>query len=505
MKTLLAFKPKAVKREIKLGLPETANMRTSQAHGNRMTIWRQDTSSPAFYRRLVIAPPKALALVSIKARVNSDVFVHVWDADGNVLPQYTTPLVKSQRVEQTDVLVYTGTQGFSVGVSVPTTNRADAIKIDLAEISVSVADSLNIEANDASLRKKPIQLGSIDVYQHSIYSIDTFFEEENIPSNTVYIEGIDPDSKKRVFKRYLTPDSANTSVVFNTEEASSIRLRLCRQKEASSTDYFVRLLGISARREHEPLPPFSAPYLQKGAGAVAVSIATYPLRKEIIGQTLLSLKDQCDVVRIYFNNYDRIPDEVGDALSGCHWEAVIDRTSKKRASAKFHWAYEPGYHIICDDDIIYPTNYTEHMIGTIDRYQRSAIIGVHGVLYSETITDSKNSRRLIYDARTQLEEDEPVHLLGTGTVAFHSSTVSDAPLKDVERIPYSIDEAFCVICKRHRIPLVAVTRPEAWLKVNPRMRYGLHEEKLQGGHRRREITELLQRHQPWTDPKNTSR
>lgn len=200
---------------------------------------------------------------------------------------------------------------------------------------------------------------------------------------------------------------------------------------------------------------------------VIASIATLPDRLDLFKQTLESLAPQIDHVNIYFDGHEHFPDGILGILHD-HRVSLSAQSAKadgqKRGDAgKFYWAaMTHGYHFTCDDDIVYPADYVAKMVEMIERYERRVCVGVLGALFREPI-------RSYYRNRTKIETldglDEPVfvHALGTGTLAYHTSTIRLSRTDFL--FPNMADVWFAIAAKRQRVPLVAVPRPKDWLRV----------------------------------------
>lgn len=435
--------------------------------------------------------------VAFKGSISRTAYLSCWDKEGLELTEYRSLISPSN--SDISSVYSTPDNGSAFGIIFPDCKKGDTLSIEDISVQKIRHTKVFLSSKEISSRKlfRPFEL---NIKRNCIYTVSIHYRHRHLSDNKIYIEGRDKKTGKRMFKRFLSPKSRMSSVVFDSEDSDSISVGLANQGNPGSTKSQVAICALTVKQEYPPFKAPTPPYRKKGDNLVGVSIATYPMRREIIGPTIASLKDQCDVIRLYLNNYDAIPDEIMDALGGKPHEIVIDPMSAKRASAKLHWAYVPGYHIICDDDIIYPKDYVSHMIEKINQYEKKAFVGVHAVIFEEFIKDSKNSRKHIFDARRALSEDTPVHLIGTGTLAYHSETSQHVPIKDIERVPYSIDETFAVIAKRSSVPLIAVQRDDNWLVGNPLMKYGLHEEKLQDASRRKEITRMLKELEPWISP-----
>jgi len=125
-----------------------------------------------------------------------------------------------------------------------------------------------------------------------------------------------------------------------------------------------------------------------------------------------------------------------------------------------------GYVVTVDDDIEYPSNYIEEMIKHIEKFSRNCLIGVHGAHIPEgpPITrwwEYMNLRRshvFIQEMATYV----PVNVIGTGTLAFHTSI---GQIKG-EEFDYQrmVDLHVAVWAQRNNIPMLICPRRRDWLK-----------------------------------------
>jgi hypothetical protein len=201
-----------------------------------------------------------------------------------------------------------------------------------------------------------------------------------------------------------------------------------------------------------------------GGGLIYVSLASIPSRQGILHKVIDSLINQVDIVQVYLNGYPRIPqclghDRIAVALSQTHGD--------RGDAGKVFWCDKiRGYHLLCDDDLEYPGDYASQLINRIERYRRKAIVGVHGVTFPESgkIVSYYKSRKVSHFARPQ-RRDNPVHLLGTGCLAYHTDTIKLKP-EDFE-IPNMADIWMGLACQRQQVPVVCIARVGDWLKSLP--------------------------------------
>jgi hypothetical protein len=90
-------------------------------------------------------------------------------------------------------------------------------------------------------------------------------------------------------------------------------------------------------------------------------------------------------------------------------------------------------------------------------------VGVHGTLLARPFSDFSSylESRIVFDYRARLETRRQVHILGTGTVAFHTNTFCP----DLSAMPCAnmADIYFAIQAKAAGVPLMAIERPKHWL------------------------------------------
>ena len=213
--------------------------------------------------------------------------------------------------------------------------------------------------------------------------------------------------------------------------------------------------------EPKPKPPPKPRYKDK----VHICLATLPDRESSLEKTINSLRGQADTINIYLNGHQRVPAFLrGERGSDC----TIWRSKENGGAVmKFWWSDKlEGYLLTCDDDIIYPPNYVERVVDAIERYERRAVVGLHGVTIPPGFQRYVRDREVVA-YNEGLVADKPVHILGTGGMAYHSSTLrvstADFPY------PNMTDIWFGIACQKRRVPIVCIARPLGWLEVMPQL------------------------------------
>ncbi len=274
-----------------------------------------------------------------------------------------------------------------------------------------------------------------------------------------YLVAFDPDNDLVLTPTHYIPASAINAcheVLFRTlSRTRRLHLRvLVERPKAGDT---CRLL----QAELQQLRP-----QRRFAGEpVIASLASVRGREAMLEDAVASLLDQVDVLQVYLNNYAETPAFLRDPRI----EVVrSDAYGDLGDAGKFFWAGatdEPGYRLICDDDQIFPPDYCEHMLRKVRALGNQAIVGVHGILLKQPVANYYGSNaRHVCNYHHPSAADYPVHVLGTGAVAYHSSTVRLAR-RDFGH-PNMADIWLAVQAQKQDVPLICVARPHNWIIQN---------------------------------------
>lgn len=200
----------------------------------------------------------------------------------------------------------------------------------------------------------------------------------------------------------------------------------------------------------------ASPENQRRVGA----LASFPPRRESLRAAVESILPQLDELNIYLNNYDDVPAFL------LHPKIRVARSHQAagdlRDNGKFYALPEgsDAYIFTLDDDIIYPPDYVTEMIRHIELLGRAGIVGVHGVIFPEgEFVDLRQRTVFKFD---KASEGRFVDLLGTGTTAWHSSTLK-VGLQDFGTTGVC-DLWFARKAAGNEIPMYSVPRAERWLQ-----------------------------------------
>lgn len=201
------------------------------------------------------------------------------------------------------------------------------------------------------------------------------------------------------------------------------------------------------------------------------SMATCRRRMDVLHKTLDTLVSQVDTLYVYLNDFEQ-----SELPASARYDNVIYLDAplgdikdngkiyplQLTESYSFRSIYRDAYVFTVDDDILYPRDYVTRMILKIEEQKRQSIFGVHCVWLQKNQTQYYVGRRAQSFYR-ELPEDEDVHVLGTGTTAWHHSLLPHLNVKAFP-VPGMADIWLAVDAVGHNIPLTCVAREHNWLR-----------------------------------------
>lgn len=195
---------------------------------------------------------------------------------------------------------------------------------------------------------------------------------------------------------------------------------------------------------------------------ITASMATFPPRAAKLERVVSRVLPQVDRLRIHLNNFETVPEFLN------HEKISITRSQDfgdLRDNGKFIDMADvaEGFHICLDDDILYPRNYVSYLVAKILQYDRRAVVGVHGtILLPDFVRYHDGVSRKTWHFQQELVQDEPVHILGTGTAAYHTSTLAF----DLDQVSSTgmIDLWMAKAAQEQGVPMIAVARGQKYLR-----------------------------------------
>ena len=193
---------------------------------------------------------------------------------------------------------------------------------------------------------------------------------------------------------------------------------------------------------------------------VIASMAAIPARARHLPRVVESLLPQVDRLRVYLNGYSEVPKclrhpRVDVARSQDHGD--------KGDAGKFWWiARTQGYVFTVDDDIVYPPDYVATYLRAIEGRKRRAVVATHGrTLKRQLRSYYKDST--VFSFGADLARARTVHVAGTGTTGYHSSTLKLTPQHF--STGFMADVHLAVAAKAQGVPLVVLPHRSDWLSM----------------------------------------
>lgn len=199
---------------------------------------------------------------------------------------------------------------------------------------------------------------------------------------------------------------------------------------------------------------------------VTASMASLGEREGILEKTVSSIINQVHHLNLYLNLYSGTPSFITPYMD----KVTVHHADNTLGDAgKFFWAHTiDGYHAVLDDDIIYPKNYIKRLKSKCALYNDKAVLGVHGVTLKNPPVSNYFKNRKVMPFCMKLAADTPCHILGTGTLFYHSSAVSIS-VEDFKSAN-NADLWFAIKAQEQRIPMICIARKPAWLIENQELK-----------------------------------
>lgn len=193
---------------------------------------------------------------------------------------------------------------------------------------------------------------------------------------------------------------------------------------------------------------------------VTASLASVARRRALLQQVIKDLVPQVDLLRVYLNDHEEIP----DFLSHPKIEVALGKHhGDLKDTGKFFWnGKASGYYLSCDDDLLYPQDYVARLLAAVERFEKQAVVGFHGVMLHSRVR-SYYRDRTVYHFSQALPEDRSVHIIGTGCAAWHSDLLKTSRADYPQ--PLMTDIWLGRLCQEKKIPMVAAAHSPGWLRA----------------------------------------
>ena len=202
---------------------------------------------------------------------------------------------------------------------------------------------------------------------------------------------------------------------------------------------------------------------------VFIGLCSIPERSAYLLGVIQRLENQVDGIIVYLDKYTEVPKELSEhkkvhVLRSQHYTVDFRDHAKFLLYNEMKRKHPSFYYVTCDDDIVYPYDYVRTLLTQLDKYENRIAVGVHGVICPEVPEHYYRERLATYLFSKSLPQSKLVNVLGTGTVAFHSSLFESLD-------PYTwgsggmADIFFALAGQEQRVPFVSVSRRSGWLKA----------------------------------------
>jgi hypothetical protein len=229
---------------------------------------------------------------------------------------------------------------------------------------------------------------------------------------------------------------------------------------------FKEFFTFPVLRDHLPVAA-DMTLLPNPTDPVLLSLCSIPERAEQLQLVLTALAPQVDQIHLYLDRYPEAPAFL-EPWRGKLQVVLSQQQPGLRDNGKFlplaQLTQSPCWLLTVDDDIAYPPDYVAALLKRLEHYGREAVLGVHGVLLPEQAEGYFSAHyRKVHLFSQGLEADALVNVLGTGTMACHSSVLQGLSLDQFQE-PGMADLYLASWCHQRQIPLIAIARHEGWLE-----------------------------------------
>jgi hypothetical protein len=200
---------------------------------------------------------------------------------------------------------------------------------------------------------------------------------------------------------------------------------------------------------------------------IIAGMATYDTveRRHALTQVVPTILPQVDQLHVYWNastappsclRHAKITFYLSDAQAG-------DLTDFGKFYA-LHCGAQ-GYFFACDDDMLYPESYVAETLQAIERYQRQAIVGYHGMRIAPPMGSYYRERQATFHHKVELSTVECVQVLATCCAAWHTDTLTLSLAHS--GLPCASDLHLAIAANRAGVPLVCLPHAANWLATVP--------------------------------------
>lgn len=221
---------------------------------------------------------------------------------------------------------------------------------------------------------------------------------------------------------------------------------------------------------------------------VSANIATYPPRFESLKQTVESIYNQFDIIRIWLNKYSDIPPVLPDPER----KIVFFFSDNLYDNGKFYGleiVSEDEIYFTLDDDLIYPSDYVNKTIEAIEKF--GCIVTYHGrALMGSGLYYYKGHRA--YRCLDKVDSNVVIDVAGTGVTAFDTRYFHPKGLSLSKDVRMS-DLIFSLEAAKQNKTIGLLAHEAGWIKHIHNEETIYQTESKLGANRQREIADEIYR------------
>lgn len=183
---------------------------------------------------------------------------------------------------------------------------------------------------------------------------------------------------------------------------------------------------------------------------ISANFATHKARRDVIDRAVNSIKDQVDVVRVYYNDYNPPKRD---------WEQYTGKDITDKG--KFAHIKQGEIVFTCDDDLLYPCDYVSKTLQRFYEHEKK-IVTYHGRKLRGKGLNYYRGHQSFHFMHTTLH-DEIVDVPGTGVMAFDTREFMPDILKyDQDKM---VDLLFALEARKKRKKIVCLRHVRGWIKT----------------------------------------
>lgn len=202
---------------------------------------------------------------------------------------------------------------------------------------------------------------------------------------------------------------------------------------------------------------------QNLSGEIVFGVASIESRIPSLIEAIESIYYQADKIYIYQNGYKKI-NLIDDPLNKLIYFSSLDTGIDKGDAGKFYFLknLKDCFYFSIDDDLTYPSNYVETLIGKIKKSSRPIIVSCHGKIFKPNAKNWFKDVWLNFRCLDCENEDVTLQFGGTGVMAFHTSYF--CPSFEIFQKENMADTWIGLEANNQGISIIGVAHPYGWIK-----------------------------------------